>query len=58
MMSSLERTSCMNVENGHTKNNNNETKKKNIIIMELILFHVNGHTAIRPGMACVPLGNH
>ena len=21
-------------------------------------LHVNGHTAVRPGMACVPLGNH
>lgn len=40
----------MNVENGHTKTSNNETKKK------LILLHVSGHTAIRPGMACVPLG--
>ena len=24
--------------------------------MELILLHVNGNTAVRPGMACVPLG--
>lgn len=23
--------------------------------MKLILLHVNGHTAVRPGMACVPL---
>lgn len=27
-----------------------------IIIMKLILLHVNGHTAVRPDMACVPLG--
>ena len=33
-------------------------KKKIIIIMELILLHLNGHTSVRPGMACVPLGNH
>ena len=31
-------------------------QKKYIIIMELILLHVNGHTAVRPGMACVALG--
>ena len=35
-----------------------QKKKKIIIIMELILLHVNGHTSVIPGMACVPLGNH
>ena len=47
----------MNVENGYTKNSNNETKK--IYYYNGVHFlHVNGHTAVRPGMACVPLGNH
>ena len=45
----------MNVENGHTKNSNNE--KKNYYNGDNVL-HVNGHTAARPGMACIPLGNH
>ena len=49
----------MNVENGHTKTRNNETKKKKKKNYNVVNFlHVNGHTVVRPGMACVPLGNH
>ena len=47
----------MNVENGHSKNSKNETKKK-IYYNRVNVLHVNGHTAVRPGMTCIPLGNH
>jgi len=42
-------------ERGCAKTTRNNKK---IIIMKFKLLHVNGHSVVRPGMTCVPIGNY